>query len=531
MLKSLAPVAAVCLLFFTVAGSVRAQVPAAAGAPGTTELGRLQLEMQRLKEQLGELKKQREAEPLAMRAGDYINLKDFGAKGDGVADDTAALQAALDAAGNNSPWGVRGTLIVVPPGEYLISSTLNVRRMAFELMGSSVGNSPAYAAAPGKGSVFRWNGPPDLPMMKIRDSYGVSIRRIRWEGKDGVAGTAAINLHWAAEDQQGTNGATVIEQCYFGRYMHTSQGVHKGDLAHGILMDGENGNNDEFRIERCTFVGCSRAAIRMANTQSVWGSINDCTMSESGIGIDTASSLTGYNLCFDACGPDFHIASTAHVRVYGWQSERSKKLAELSVDAALIADGGYLQLSAIAGGVMIDAFPSNMAQIILRNMQFTQNTLSPRPTIRFGPSEKERVVGTHFRVKVIDCTGLLPDQFELAGAPWAQVPESRGEVEFRGSADKAFHFHNVLRMNPPAAQKLDTSRVDLAIADTAPANINASGPIGVQWTGARIYGGSGSPEGVTPANVGSLYLRTDGASGATLYVKERGSDASGWVAK
>lgn len=43
--------------------------------------------------------------------------------------------------------------------------------------------------------------------------------------------------------------------------------------------------------------------------------------------------------------------------------------------------------------------------------------------------------------------------------------------------------------------------------------------------------GTGSPEGALSANVGSLYTRTDGGAGTTLYVKESGTGATGWVAK
>jgi hypothetical protein len=44
--------------------------------------------------------------------------------------------------------------------------------------------------------------------------------------------------------------------------------------------------------------------------------------------------------------------------------------------------------------------------------------------------------------------------------------------------------------------------------------------------------GSGSPEGVVTANVGSIYLRTDGGAGSTLYVKQSGNGTpNGWVAK
>lgn len=46
--------------------------------------------------------------------------------------------------------------------------------------------------------------------------------------------------------------------------------------------------------------------------------------------------------------------------------------------------------------------------------------------------------------------------------------------------------------------------------------------------GITIFTGSGSPEGVITANVGSIYLRLNGSSGTTLYVKENGTGKTGW---
>lgn len=43
--------------------------------------------------------------------------------------------------------------------------------------------------------------------------------------------------------------------------------------------------------------------------------------------------------------------------------------------------------------------------------------------------------------------------------------------------------------------------------------------------------GAGSPEGVVTAAVGSMYSRTDGGAGTSLYVKESGSGNTGWVGK
>ncbi len=48
----------------------------------------------------------------------------------------------------------------------------------------------------------------------------------------------------------------------------------------------------------------------------------------------------------------------------------------------------------------------------------------------------------------------------------------------------------------------------------------------------RLKFGTGSPLNVVVADVGTLYMRTDGGANTTLYVKEAGDGlATGWVAK
>lgn len=55
-------------------------------------------------------------------------------------------------------------------------------------------------------------------------------------------------------------------------------------------------------------------------------------------------------------------------------------------------------------------------------------------------------------------------------------------------------------------------------------DLNTSGTV---W----IARGTGTPEGAQTASVGSVYVRTDGGAGTTLYVKESGTGNTGWVAK
>lgn len=46
-----------------------------------------------------------------------------------------------------------------------------------------------------------------------------------------------------------------------------------------------------------------------------------------------------------------------------------------------------------------------------------------------------------------------------------------------------------------------------------------------------ISTGAGTPEGVVTAPIGSLFLRTDGSTSTTLYVKTSGTGNTGWTAK
>jgi hypothetical protein len=62
-------------------------------------------------------------------ANGLINVKHFGAKGDGVTDDTAAIQAAIDStlsSGISEGYGGRGSTVFLPDGDYRVSSTINI---------------------------------------------------------------------------------------------------------------------------------------------------------------------------------------------------------------------------------------------------------------------------------------------------------------------------------------------------------------------------------------------------------------------
>jgi len=69
-----------------------------------------------------------------------VSVKDFGAVGDGKTDDTDAFQRALDEAG--------GKVIAVPPGRYVITNILEIRKFATVLQGAGPNQTVIYVPKP-----------------------------------------------------------------------------------------------------------------------------------------------------------------------------------------------------------------------------------------------------------------------------------------------------------------------------------------------------------------------------------------------
>ena len=59
---------------------------------------------------------------IIVKSGPWLDVRAYGATGDGVTDDTAAIQAAL----NNASVITRGAIVFMPAGDYLVTSTLRV---------------------------------------------------------------------------------------------------------------------------------------------------------------------------------------------------------------------------------------------------------------------------------------------------------------------------------------------------------------------------------------------------------------------
>lgn len=87
----------------------------------------------------------------SMIVGAYFNAQDYGAVGDGVTDDTVAIQAALDAVASKSASSIGGT-VFLPSGRYLITAPLGIS-LGTSILGETSG-LVGIAPSPNSGTTF-----------------------------------------------------------------------------------------------------------------------------------------------------------------------------------------------------------------------------------------------------------------------------------------------------------------------------------------------------------------------------------------
>ena len=97
--------------------------------------------------------------------GEMANVKEFGATGNGTTDDTAAIQAAINAAGTG--------MVFFPQGNYLISTTLNIsgNYTGVSLLG-------VHSGLNGLGSMITWNGGTTTPMIDGTGSNNIDLQNL-----------------------------------------------------------------------------------------------------------------------------------------------------------------------------------------------------------------------------------------------------------------------------------------------------------------------------------------------------------------
>ena len=146
----------------------------------------------------------------------FLNVRDFGAIGNGVADDTAAIQAAI----NQGAWKT----IYFPSGVYRTSAPLGISAI----------NNMRLLGEGGTNTTIRLFG--NGTILSITDASFCSIEEL---GFQHGSGTGSGVIFW------GINGSNNVDRCFFSQ----------NPAGHGLAFSGtEAVSQSSNRITRCVFL-------------------------------------------------------------------------------------------------------------------------------------------------------------------------------------------------------------------------------------------------------------------------------------
>ena len=364
---------------------------------------------------------------------DQINVKDYGAVGDGVTDDTEAIQAVIDLYGK--AYGYTGGLIYFPSGGYVLTDTINLVRQGQIIQGEGIG----VGSATSKGTTFIWRGSNDRPMFKYVNCGHTAMRDLRIEGRDSSPPTAAIQMSGDnTETGAGNNSRQELSNVYIGAYAWAWNGLSDGAVQAGILVDGDDGNNDmkrfrNIRIQGTT--GVTNYGIKFENPQSVWSNIENTYINNCAVGFYTAATIQASNLAFISCDVDIQQASTSHLTIHGYGSESSGKLLEWLDGSSKVTSivGGYAQLSHIntTDNYALDCTlgGNSRGSVTFEGFKFSTNTGSPKGKFHFAGSTASSYADNVLSLHLLEC--ITPDGLsELTIDNFDINPSSSGQKHF-----------------------------------------------------------------------------------------------------
>jgi parallel beta-helix repeat protein len=308
--------------------------------------------------------------------GTYVvaNVKDFGATGDGVTDDRAAIQAAID----NLP--AVGGVVFLPPGTYVINSgAVNITKSHVSLIGSGPSQTTIRYNTNGHGIAVQGGFP--APISHI---YVGRLRILSTGPSDAsLAGRGTI----AFDSAKGSVSDSVIEDVFIDGTpitgitlqgaRNTVRGVWiRNTGEHGIYVGG-NGDGQKIlnsRIENpFLFMPHSVAdAIKVTQTR-------DAIIDNVHLVLGSTSSAEGINVE----GSNSRVLiSNAHI-LFGGPNQIGLRLSARYVNASnLMVDGG----SGFSNSIAVNAGPTAQASRI-SNLCTVGTWIAAAVVIRTGATD------------------------------------------------------------------------------------------------------------------------------------------------
>jgi hypothetical protein len=183
----------------------------------------------------------------------FFDAADFGARGDNLADDTAAFEAAVAAASAQ-----HGGTVTAPPGVYRLTRTLQMRHnvgLDFAPGGWVDGGRDAG------GTRLLWCGPEGGVMVRCWDAECVTLRGLHLDGR-GVPGTVGLYID--------SDNAPETHQV-------RAEDFWVGNLAVGVQVGSDNQQaSDQVTLRSGRVYNCSKAGLLVWSQGAITGSVVEC---------------------------------------------------------------------------------------------------------------------------------------------------------------------------------------------------------------------------------------------------------------
>ena len=470
------------------------------------------------------------------------SVEEFGAVGDGITDDTAAIQAAITAV------GATGGTLQFGPRKYLITGQL---RLPTYTLGGRTVQRPQRWVGSGYSHAFGTGTPDGGTRLDLRYADGPKIITTG-EGMfeltgltlmDDSAGedendapfllttyTAIHAHHMAVVGNPGKQGATCDQDAFIlggttAAYDDTDDAAFKG---YGTVIDSVQFH----RVRRCVWwrTWANSVVARNNHVSFLCGTNGTGTSAPAAFDIDSSfegsyakGNVVDGNL-IETAGYVYPIAlrgigATLNILTNNtfWDAGAGT-LADYLADGAsnnFIIHAGYTDTPSRyaengsasnrligAGGVWYNNFIFDVSQ--------------PNRTAleaRAHANQSDDI----FRVKKADNTKY-----------WFIT--SNGRLESNGGQGNAVPFKVTNNTaGASVAQMWNQAKGGIQVGNGGGAPLEIVNGSGVAQV--RFYFGTTDPEGSLTAPVGSIYIRTSGGAGTTLYVKETGTGNTGWAAK
>lgn len=462
---------------------------------------------------------------LKEKLSDFVSVKDYGALGDGVADDTIAIQLAINT----------GKTVYFPIGIYNISSTLWLMKNGQRLVGDSkldtqirnlTNSQPLLKIGNPANSLTHFGQYCSVSNMyfvgNATTTAGIEILSILEDGTpraardvtlDNIqiqyigAGYALRISSWECQ----TSSVTIWD-CY--------KGIRLGSECNSLTAIGTY-------ISRCT-----NEAVELLQGDGMPSNINFFGLSAqySGgvngtINLEDGFAIQFNGLYLEGNNAPNNVYLTNQVKNVTINNGMHNKVAGLceriiysnnikgvTVNGFVNVGGAVESIIKITGTLpytycsnLYDATPSLTIGLV-DDQSTRKTTIFNDPLQGLYGMSKFKSLTSQNNIELVDsATNTVKMSFKNG-----RIVFGDGEVAQFGRAGSTIEAYSG--------------------SGTTLANLRAQSMLfGTAST--KIISGIGDPNGAYTADVGSLFLRTNGGAGSTLYVKESGTGNTGWVAK